>query len=531
MVVQHNMNAMNAQRQLNITSERKSKETEKVTSGYRINRGADDAAGLSISEKMRKQIRGLTRATTNIEDGISLCKVADGAIAEMHDMIHRMNELSIQAANGTNSATDREYIQMEIDQIVIECGRIIETTKFNELYLFKGNETPILSLDGIEYQQIGTRYYREEPIIGDGLGSVDGVSTYNGGNLGDAMVYDLSLGTWNNASIPLTDQKTYNCAWIDFSGITASSAEELENLLWGQGIDSSCSQCTDKFYGIKFSKAEGDDFKTASGTSYSYDLYNTTHPTSNQKITFEVIKLNIEALWNNYNQKHTADSSYTLGEAICESLIDVINAAGKNTNSNLVNHFTSYTYLKGTGKFYILSNEGIGPGSSTFSLKPRTSDGTFGTESELMEEPINRIIVHTKLDSEETNIQAGAESDRRNKVMIDLPTMSIDSLELNKVCVLTQDLATESIDVLNRSLKALSTHRSRMGAYQNRLEHAEKNLDNIIENTQASESQIRDTDMSEEMVAYSNSSILEQAGQSMLSQANKSQQGILTLLN
>ena len=135
------------------------------------------------------------------------------------------------------------------------------------------------------------------------------------------------------------------------------------------------------------------------------------------------------------------------------------------------------------------------------------------------------------IQKKETNIQAGAESDRRNKVMIDLPTMSIDSLELNKVCVLTQDLATESIDVLNRSLKALSTHRSRIGAYQNRLEHAEKNLDNIVENTQASESQIRDTDMSEKMVAYSNSSILEQAGQSMLSQANKSQQGILTLLN
>ncbi len=531
MVVQHNISAMNAQRQLNITTEQKSKESEKLSSGYRINRGADDAAGLSISEKMRKQIRGLTRATTNIEDGISLCKVADGAIAEMHDMIHRMNELSIQAANGTNSDTDREYIQMEIDQIVTECGRIIETTKFNELYLFKGNETPILSLDGIEYQQIGTRYYEEEPYIGDGLGNVNGVTAYTGGNLGDTLLYDLSLGTWENASKPLTDQETYHCAWIDFSGIQANSAEELEKLLWGQGFDSSCSQCTNKFYGVKFSKNEGNTQKTAAGTSYSYQKHTTSNSTTSQPVTFEIIKLNIQDLWNNYENKKATDASCTLGETICESLIDAINTAGQNADSNLISHYTSYTYLKGTGKFYILSNTGTGSGCSTFSLKPRTSDGSFGTEAEAREEPINRLIIHTKLEEKDTSIHAGAESDRTNKVMIDLPTMSIDSLELNRVCVLTQDLATESIEILNRSLKALSTHRSRMGAYQNRLEHAEKNLDNVVENTQASESQIRDTDMSEEMVSYSNSSILEQAGQAMLSQANKNQQGIVTLLN
>lgn len=531
MVVQHNMNAMNAQRQLNITSERKSKETEKLTSGYRINRGADNAAGLSISEKMRKQIRGLTRATTNIEDGISLCKVADGAIAEMHDMIHRMNELSIQAANGTNSATDREYIQMEIDQIVIECGRIIETTKFNELYLFKGNESPILSAEGIEYQQIGTHYNEEIPFIGNGIGSIKGVDAYTGGKLDDSFVFDNSLGTWNTAGTGFISQTTYSCAWVDFSNLSASSVEELEDLLWGQGFDSSCSQCTDKFYGIKFSKTEGTSIQTAAGTSYDYSFTKTIDLNTNQSILFEVIKLNISDLWNQYETKHNTNTSYTLGESICESILDTISMCGQNPTSNLTSHFTSYAYLEGTGKLYILSNVNSGPGCSTFSLKPRSTDGSYNTEAEGFYEPINRIIIHTKLEEENTSIQAGAESDRKNKVLIDLPTMSIDSLELNKVCVLTQELATESIDILNRTLKSLSTHRSRMGAYQNRLEHAEKNLDNIVENTQASESQIRDTDMAEEIVAFSNSSILEQAGQSMLSQANKNQQGILTLLN
>ena len=115
MIIQHNISALNANRQLNIVQKIGSKSVEKLSSGYRINRAADDAAGLSISEKMRKQIRGLTKAKENVEDGISLCQVADGAMAEMHDMTNRMNELCVQAANGTNSADDRSYIQMEIN--------------------------------------------------------------------------------------------------------------------------------------------------------------------------------------------------------------------------------------------------------------------------------------------------------------------------------------------------------------------------------------------------------------------------------
>jgi len=137
MIIQHNLSALNANRQLNIVRKTGSKSAEKLSSGYRINRAADDAAGLSISEKMRKQIRGLTKAKENVEDGISLCQVADGAMAEMHDMTNRMNELCVQAANGTNSADDRSYIQMEIDNIVEEFGRIINTTKFNEVYIWQ----------------------------------------------------------------------------------------------------------------------------------------------------------------------------------------------------------------------------------------------------------------------------------------------------------------------------------------------------------------------------------------------------------
>lgn len=134
MVIAHNMAAMNAQRQVNIVTDKKQKSTEKLSSGYRINRAADDAAGLSISEKMRKQIRGLNRSAKNIEDGISLVQVADGALAEDSDILQRMNVLAVQAANGTNSASDRADIQKEIDQLTSEIDRIAETTKFNEVH-------------------------------------------------------------------------------------------------------------------------------------------------------------------------------------------------------------------------------------------------------------------------------------------------------------------------------------------------------------------------------------------------------------
>ena len=139
MVVQHNLQAMNANRMLNITSNTVASSTEKLSSGYRINRAADDAAGLAISEKMRKQIRGLDRASANAEDGISCVQTGEGALNEVQDMLQRLNELCVQAANGTNSVTDRRYIQDEVDQLVTEIDRVSETTKFNEIELLKGD--------------------------------------------------------------------------------------------------------------------------------------------------------------------------------------------------------------------------------------------------------------------------------------------------------------------------------------------------------------------------------------------------------
>ena len=141
MVVQHNLQAMNANRMLGVTTGQQAKSSEKLSSGYRINRAADDAAGLTISEKMRKQIKGLDQASTNAQDGVSAVQTAEGALTEVHSMLQRMNQLAVQSANGTNSQTDRDAIQAEIDQLTTEIDRVSETTKFNETYLLKGDTT------------------------------------------------------------------------------------------------------------------------------------------------------------------------------------------------------------------------------------------------------------------------------------------------------------------------------------------------------------------------------------------------------
>ena len=176
MVVQHNMQAANANRMLNVTTSAQSKSTEKLSSGYRINRAADDAAGLTISEKMRKQIKGLDRASTNAEDGVSAVQTAEGALTEVHSMLQRMNELATQSANGTNSNTDRKAIQDEIDQLTTEIDRVSETTKFNETYLLKG--------DGAE---------KEHKVNAHDAG-LDGVTLTDKGDKVDVTLKTLNAG-------------------------------------------------------------------------------------------------------------------------------------------------------------------------------------------------------------------------------------------------------------------------------------------------------------------------------------------------
>ena len=157
MVVQHNLTAMNSSRMLNITTDSQAKSTEKLSSGYKINRAADDAAGLAISEKMRRQIRGLTQASSNAQDGISCVQTAEGALTEVHDMLQRMNELAVKAANGTQTSADRGYINQEVQALVSEIDRVASTTTFNEKNLLNGKFDVKLQVGAEANQTIGLK--------------------------------------------------------------------------------------------------------------------------------------------------------------------------------------------------------------------------------------------------------------------------------------------------------------------------------------------------------------------------------------
>ncbi len=208
MVIAHNMQAMNASRQYNIVSDSKAKSTEKLSSGYKINRAADDAAGLSISEKMRHQIRGLNRGAANIQDGISVVQIADGALAEVNEMLHRMTELSVQSANGTNSSTDRMAIQDEINEIIREIDRIHTTTEFNEMPLFDGMD-----------ETTGTGEKLTKLITTNGnSGKMDVAFNYKGSTVGSST--------------------------LDFSNINANNI----SMIYGKGFSFTCAQgCAESF--------------------------------------------------------------------------------------------------------------------------------------------------------------------------------------------------------------------------------------------------------------------------------------------
>ena len=211
MVVQHNMQAMNANRMLNVTTSTQAKATEKLSSGYKINRAADDAAGLTISEKMRKQIKGLDRASTNAEDGVSAVQTAEGALTEVHSMLQRMNELAVQASNGTNSQSNRSSIQDEISQLTTEIDRVAETTKFNEIYLLKGDKSGATKTDTVAAHDAGLAGKLGESVDGKTTFTADALKV--GSNVNIAGTEYKIVGSAKDTDY--TDAKTYDTAKAD----------------------------------------------------------------------------------------------------------------------------------------------------------------------------------------------------------------------------------------------------------------------------------------------------------------------------
>ena len=553
MVVQHNLQAMNANRMLGLTTKTVSGSTEKLSSGYRINRAADDAAGLAISEKMRKQVRGLTQAAANAEDGISCVQTAEGALAEVQDMLQRMNELCVQAANGTNSVSDRQYIQDEIDQLVSEVDRIAETTKFNETFLLKGDQTGAKT--SVYITNYSTTYTKNEVPNGYAGNPTTYCMNYIGTNnlyVVSAEVLESSpsialgadkIGTGDDMTKYLeknTAADNKGKAALNTASYTAFMNVELDSNVSG-GADLYIDGTTSVV------KAKQELF-----------IYNTENST--------VTRITRDTVMTNYlSDDNTMKDQYRL--------VDYVDSSrAQSTGSKILSQVTNSTAfawddkkleidesmqklydadgqeVSGVALHQYFDEQGNYKGGLFKTSQARATDEVFTSTSlaQQMAKPgetastIGKYITQSSKQIAEGltfQLHVGEQSDRKNKISATIDTLTaaglgIDMLASFNIGIVdeTGNNATDAIDVVGEALQRVSRQRSALGAVQNRLDHTVKNLDNIVENTTAAESAIRDTDMAEEMVRYANANILQQAGQSMLAQANQSNEGVLSLL-
>ena len=456
MVVQHNMQAMNANRMLGTTTRSQAKATEKLSSGYKINRAADDAAGLSISEKMRKQIKGLDQASTNAQDGISSVQTAEGALTEVHSMLQRMNELAVQAANGTNSESDRQSIQDEIKQLTTEIDRVAETTKFNETYLLKGNgKSTTVQITA-----------KDAGMDGKMLGEGTGVATFKM----DAL-------------------KTGASITIGGKGYTI-----------GTTVDDVQAKITATTSSVNIN-----------GTDY-YVVASNAVDEANNKYEFADIQSMIKD-----------GDTVIIGTETFVSMVDAADDGIGDNDASVITDEKAYELIN--EELRKASSIGADPGkeasvSHNFAAGDTTVSFTI-TEGTVQATQGLQIGLHV-----------GADADETNKISFTIDTMDAAGLGIKGMNLVdnTGAKATYAIDAIAEALAKVSAQRSTLGAIQNRLEHTIANLDNVVENTTSAESEIRDTDMAEAMVEYSKNNILQQAGQSMLAQANQATQGVLSLL-
>ena len=486
MVVQHNMQAANANRMLNITTSAQSKSTEKLSSGYRINRAADDAAGLTISEKMRKQIKGLDRASTNAEDGVSAVQTAEGALTEVHSMLQRMNELATQSANGTNSSTDRKAIQDEIDQLTTEIDRVSETTKFNETYLLKG--------DGAE---------KAHNVNAHDAG-LDGVTLTDKGNEVEVTLKTLNAG--DKVSIA---GKNYT-----IGGVTADVTKMLG--ADGANIDANHDDVTVngtiyKWYDAIAADTTGTGYKGTEAGWYSKDPATLDNKTKSTSPEYK----NVDAF------AAVKGATISVGSKSVTT-IDDKKADGVDDNDSTV-ITAAKAYQLQTAEIVKASSIG----TDTAAKNATTANDAYDKATTKF--TLNKGTVSYK-DSLSFNLHVGADADMTNKITVNIDSMNSAGLGIKGIKADTEQDATYAIDAIADAISTVSSQRSALGAVQNRLEHTINNLDNVVENTTSAESRIRDTDMAEEMVNYSKNNILAQAGQSMLAQANQSNQGVLSLL-
>ncbi|MEH6986948.1 flagellin [Cytobacillus firmus] len=462
MRINHNIAALNTYRQLNSASGAQSKSMEKLSSGLRINKAGDDAAGLAISEKMRGQIRGLDMAAKNSQDGISLIQTAEGALNETHDILQRMRELSVQASNDTNTADDRAEIQKEISQLLEETDRIANTTEFNTKKLLTGS--------------LGTST--------DDATSIQQLSQTSETGKG-TLTFSANGTLATKAKVELT---------ITSGVTTVDTSDSLEIIANG------------KTYNI--ATTAGQSYTELADQITSITGLDTKFDAANSKLVFE-------------SKDANADQTISVKEATASKLDGTADFSSASTDTG-----SNASGLAGTvggvaagfsydgNKVTVTSGELKG---LSFTLQGDSASATTATTN------TSTITV-----SDSLTLQIGANKDQ--EMSLNINAMDSANLGIKGIDVTTQSGASESISKLDSAIKSVSAERSKLGSYQNRLDHTINNLNTSSENLTAAESRIRDVDMAKEMMNQTKNSILSQAAQAMLAQANQQPQGVLQLL-
>ena len=461
MIINHNISALNTYRQLTVNNSATSKSLEKLSSGYRINRAGDDAAGLAISEKMRGQIRGLNMASKNAQDGISLIQTAEGALQEVHSILQRMRELAVQAANGTNTDDDRAELQKEIEQLKSEINRISTDTEFNTLKLLDGSVANTANVDPTKNAaKLGEVEVINDNIISAGDYKVEIAKMDDSTDIIDITVDEpgeTNIETVDIAGSVTVEMGKYTVEVSDSTANTGKFALTLKNEA-----------------GIVI--ATTDDVASDAGSANLGDFTLTidtgtgTGGLANGTATFII----------------SADFKATVSDAndnVIESKEFTGNSAGYVSVGGLKINFDS----------------SLAEGKTTVTVKTNA-----------------------------VSFQIGANEGQNTKLAIS--AMSSKALGVADVDLTTSEKASKAITTIDKAIQTVSAERSKLGAIQNRLEHTINNLGTSVENLTAAESRIRDVDMAKEMMEFYKNSILQQAAQAMLAQANQLPQGVLQLL-
>ena len=543
MRIQHNIMAMNAYRNYSNNTSALSKNLEKLSSGYKINRAGDDAAGLAISEKMRAQITGLDVAQKNAKDGISLVQTAEGALTEVHDMLNRMVELADQSANGTYDGTDRTQLQKEVTELKKEINRIADSANFNGINLLDGSLAGGGNVSGV--------------AISDVAATAGVTKTSNFANLadkmndGDKLSYTVAWkdgsGQEFSATVELTyDADTKKLVSADGSTYDASGTGNDEKATKTQQQDAiiaelkkngnfnstfTVSKDTDalKFTSNTAGTAGGEITavslkKTAADGTVSAitggSAINTVTPAADAMQKLDVSKLTVIDA-----KGTTVPTADDLEKATFEiNGKKFILAKGNSDLKNLTNLGSDVTVIELNGDAYTAGNDAANIAAEL----SRVTGMDFSVNGS------NEILYKgdTKLSTGEggLTLQIGDTSDSFNQLNVTIKDMHTASMGIDAIDISDQKGAQAAVDVIKAAINYVSDVRGTLGATQNRLDHTINNLSVMEENIQDAESTIRDTDVADEMMAYTKNNILIQSAQAMLAQANQVPQGVLQLL-